>query len=291
MSARLRMTQVTGFCLAAGAFLALAAQAQRQTTPPPRAGSQSPTGDDHTQVARPVSVEVPAVNYYAQGKTKVEFSPTPLMPGARGQGRVQVSIEGSTSIKVQFTGLKDATRFGNEFLTYILWGSVPKGRTLKISELVLKGDHWETVATTALHTFAMMVTAEPYAVVTQPSSIVVLKGASATNDTIQTASAQIELLRDAYAPPGHSYEPLDTSSGYAPAFIQAMNARRIAKAFQAENYAPQEFEAAEDLYQYMIRKLIQEKKASKHLLRVANNVAEIFEKARIISVRRQQNGK
>jgi hypothetical protein len=291
MSTRLRMTQVTGFCLTAGAFLALAAQAQRQTTPP-RAGSQSPTGDDQTQVARPVSVEVPAVNYFAQGReTKVEFSPTPLMPGARGQGRVKVLTEGSTSVKVQFTGLKDATTFGNEFLTYILWGSIPKGRTLKISELALKGDRWEAVATTALHTFAMMVTAEPYAAVTQPSSIVVLKGASATNDTIQTASAQIELLGDAYAPPGHSYEPLDTSSGYAPAFIQAMNARRIAKAFHAENYAPQEFEAAEDHYQYMIRKVIQEKKASKHLLRVANNVAEIFEKARIISVRRQQNGK
>jgi hypothetical protein len=143
MSARLRMTQVTGFCLAAGAFLALAAQAQRQTTPPQRPGSQSPTGDDQTQVARPVSVEVPAVNYFAQGETKVEFSPTPLMPGARGQGRVKVSNEGSTSIKVQFTGLKDATTFGNEFLTYILWGSVPKGRTLKISELALKGDHWD----------------------------------------------------------------------------------------------------------------------------------------------------
>jgi len=288
MSARLRVISI---CLATGAFLLLAFQAQGQTRDP-RAGSESPTGDNQPQVARRVSVEVLAINYFAQGReAEVEFSPTPLMPSARGQGRVKVSAEGGASVKVQFTGLKDPTTFGNEFLTYILWGGVPKGRTLKIGELALKGDRWEAVATTALHTFAMIVTAEPYAAVTQPSSIVVLKGASATNGTTQTTSAQIELLGDAYAPTGHSYEPLDRSSGYAPAFIQAMNARRIAQAFHAENYAPQQFKAAEDQYQYIIRKLIQEKKASKHLLSAAYDVEAIFEKARFISVQTQQDGK
>ena len=69
-----------------------------------------------------------------------------------------------------------ATKFGNEFLTYILWASVPKDAPYKIGELTLKGDRRQVVATTALHTFAMLVTAEPYAAVTQPSNVVVLKG-------------------------------------------------------------------------------------------------------------------
>jgi len=284
MSARLRVISI---CLATGAFLLLAVQAQTQATEP-HAGSEAQAGDN----ARGAFVEVLATNYFAQGpEAEAEFAPTPVMPGASGRARVKVAAAGGASVKAQFTGLKDPTTFGNEFLTYVLWGAIPNGRTLKISELAFKGDHWEAVATTAMHTFAMVVTAEPYAAVTQPSSIVVLKGTPATNNAAQAASARFELLGDAYTPAGHSYEPLDRSSGYAPAFIQAMNARRIAQAFQAEKYAPQEFAAAEDHYQYMIHKLIQEKKASKHLLSTADSVEEIFDKARSISIQRQQNGK
>ena len=88
---------------------------------------------------------------------------------------------------MQFSGLESATKLGNHFLTYVLWGSVPQGQTLNIGDLTLTGDRGRVVATTVLRNFAMMVTAEPYAVVTQPSSIVILKGASPT-----TGSAKLE---------------------------------------------------------------------------------------------------
>jgi hypothetical protein len=292
MSSRSQAIRLIGSCVAAGVFLGLAAQPKTPTTPPPFADSQN-AGDNQKQVAgKPVSVEIPAVNYYARGgESNIELSPTPLMPSARGQGRVKALKQGDASVEVQFTGLTGTTKFGNEFLTYVLWGSVPQGRTLKIGELVLNGDRRQVVATTALHTFAMMVTAEPYAAVTQPSSLVILKGASPTSDTTQTASAHIELLAGAYAPPGYIYEPLDTSSGYAPELIQAMNARRIAKVLQAEKYAAQKFQAAEDLYQYMMGSAIQGKKPSKQLLGVAKAVAESYEEARAVSVRQQQNNK
>jgi hypothetical protein len=293
MSSCWQVTRLIGFCVVAGVFLGLAAQPKTHTTLPLLAGAQNTGGDNQKQVAgNPVSVEVPAINYYARGgESKIEFSPTPLMPSARGQGRVKVLKEGDASVEVQFTGLTGTTKFGNEFLTYMLWGSVPQGRTLKIGELAVKGDRGQVVATTALHTFAMMVTAEPYAAVTQPSRLVILNGASPAADTTQTAPAHIELLGDAYAPPGYNYEPLDTSSGYAPEIIQAMNARRIAKVLQTEKYAAQKFQAAEDLYQYMIGSAIQGKKESKQLLGAAKAVAESYEEARAISIRQQQNSK
>jgi hypothetical protein len=271
-----------GLCLAAGAFLGLAAQPQTQTPP----------DDNQKQVVRgPMSVEVPAVNYYAHGgESKIEFSPTPLMPSAGGQGRVKVGKQGETSVDVEFTGITDVTKFGNEFLTYVLWASVPQGQTRKIGELVLKGDHLQVVATTALHTFAMIVTAEPYAAVTQPSSVVILKAASPTDGTVET-TAHVDLLRDAYSPPGYNYEPLDTSSGYAPEIIQAMNSRRIAKALQADRYAFQEFEAAENSYKYMMALAIQVKKESKQLLATAKMVALSYDEARALAVTRQQSNK
>lgn len=271
--------------LVAAAILGVALPAQTQS--PSGSGSDNKVEDRRQDASNPASVEIPAVNYYANGReSKTEFSSTERMPGASGQAVVKMAKEGTVSIDAQFTGLDSTTKFGNEFLTYVLWASVPKGRTHKIGEITLKGGRGQVVATTALHTFAMLVTAEPYAAVTQPSSVVVLRGVSAGGDATQTA--QVELLKDGYAPPGYVYEAQDTSSGYPPQLLQAMNARRIAKALQAEKYAPQQFHSAEDLYQYMIGWAMKEKKPSKQLLQVAQAVAASYEDARAISIRQQK---
>ncbi|HXY52719.1 MAG TPA: hypothetical protein VEI01_24960 [Terriglobales bacterium] len=278
-----------GFCWAVGAFLGLAVRPQTPTTLPSLAGSQNTPSYNQKQVAeKPVTVEIPAINYYSRGgESKIEFSPTALMPSARGQGQVKILKDGSVSVEVRFSGLESATKFGNQFLTYVLWGSVPKGPTLNIGEVTLTGDGGRVFATTVLRTFAMMVTAEPYAVVTEPSSFVILKAGLPTSDTSQTGIAQVALLDNAYTPPGYNYEPLDTASGYAPELIQAINARRIAKALDAEKYAPVQFHQAEDLYHYLTGSAKLEKKPSKELLGVAKSVAQSYEKARAMSVRKQ----
>ena len=283
---RLDATRICIFCLTLiGPGFQLQAQA------PLSSRSDNAAGDNRKNVSSiPTYVEVPAVNYYERGQeTKIEFSSTDLTPGATGQARVKMAKEGSVSIDAQFIGLDSATKFGNEFLTYVLWASVPKGRTHKIGELILKGDRRQLVATTAFHTFAMVVTAEPYAAVTQPSSVVVLKGRSPGGNATQTVSTQVELLKDAYAPPSYDYEEQDTNSGYAPELLQAMNARRIAKVLQADKYAHQQFQSAEDLYKYMMGWAIQEKKPSKQLLQVAKAVAESYEEARAVTARQQKN--
>ena len=62
--------------------------------------------------------------------------------------------------------------------------------------------------------------------------------------------------------------------------IQAMNARRIAKVLQAEKYALQEFQSAENLYEYMIASAIQGKQISKQLLKIAQAVAQGYDETR-----------
>jgi hypothetical protein len=57
------------------------------------------------------------------------------------------------------------------------------------------------------------------------------------------------VLQDGYAPAVYSYEPIDTSSGYAPELVQARNARRIAKIVKADKYAAHSFHTAENLYE------------------------------------------
>jgi hypothetical protein len=254
----------------------------------PIASSEEAVDDRKPVGGKVVFVEIPVVNYFAQGgEGTTELSPTDLMPGATGQARVKILKEGSVSVKAEFTGVRSATKFGNEFLTYILWGSGPNGQTLKIGELSLEGDRGQVVATTVLRNFAMLVTAEPYAAVTQPSNKVIFEGGS-PSDMSQTTSAHISLMGDAYTLPGYNYQPLNTDSGYAPELIQAMNARRIAQVMQAQKYAPQQFENGENLYKYMMSSAIVGKAPSKDLLKNAKAVTETYEEARATSIRRQK---
>ena len=58
-------------------------------------------------------------------------------------------------------------------MTYVLWGITPEGRANNLGEVVLDGDHAKLLSTTDLQTFGLIVTAEPYFAVTQPSDVVV----------------------------------------------------------------------------------------------------------------------
>ena len=279
----LTVKQAVVACFVVAACVSLVARLQAQgngTAPNPGPKIQEPV---HQNGA---SIRVPLVNYYALGgAAKTEFEATALMPNTKGLAQVAITKEGSVSVKAQFSGLTGPTKFGNEYLTYILWAITPKGQPLKIGELSVTGDAARLVASTVLRTFGMLVTAEPYYAVTRPSNIVVLVGKS-MGET-QPPFAPCELLQDGYAPPGYRYELIDTSSGYAPELLQAMNARRIAKVAQAEKYAAQSFSSAENLYEYMVSWAIREKKISKKLLQVANTVTASYEDARALAMRQQ----
>jgi hypothetical protein len=123
-----------------------------------------------------VSRNVQAVNYrHRSGATKVDFAGTDLMPSANGQAKVE-SKRGSIEIDVEFGNLQRPTTFGNEYLTYILWAISPEGRAVNLGE-VLVGDTSRSKldVTTDLQAFALIVTAEPYYAVRQPSNLVVLE--------------------------------------------------------------------------------------------------------------------
>ena len=283
MPFRLTVKQAIVACLVVGTCVGLVARLRVQgngAASNPRSKIQEPV---HQNGA---SIRVPLVNYYALGgAAKTEFEATALMPNTKGMAQVAITKEGSVSVKAQFSGLTGPTKFGNEYLTYILWAITPKGQPLKIGELSVTGDAVRLVASTVLRTFGMLVTAEPYYAVTRPSNIVVLVGKS-MGET-QPPFASCELSHDGYAPPGYRYEPIDTSSGYAPELLQAMNARRIATVAQAEKYAAQSFSSAENLYEYMVSWAIRDKKMSKKLLQVANTVTASYEDARALAIRQQ----
>src|SRR5207342_2447698 len=138
-----------------------------------------------------------AINYrHRSGSTTIGFNGTALMPEARGEAKVE-SKQGYIEIEVEFDDLQSATRFGPEFLTYVMWAITPEGRATNLGEVILNGTKSKLNVTSELQAFGLIVTAEPYFAVSQPSDVVTMEN-TIRRDTvgkIEEVSAKYELLQ------------------------------------------------------------------------------------------------
>src|ERR1017187_10167810 len=187
-----------------------------------------------------VSRSVQAVNYqHRSGATKLDFAGTNLMPSANGQAEVN-SKRGAIEIEAEFGNLRNPTTFGSESLTYILWAISPEGRAVNLGEVLLGGNHRSKVkVTTDLQAFALIVTAEPYYAVRQPSNVVVLENLvrEDTKGTTEAVNAKYELMeRGGYIPTGYKFDPVVLNAKLPLEFFEARNALRIAQSEGAEQY-------------------------------------------------------
>ena len=189
----------------------------------------------HTPTFRVVvtSRTTQAVNYqHRSGATKLDFAGTDLMPSANGQAEVN-SKRGAIEIEAEFGDLRKPTTFGNEYLTYILWAISPEGRAVNLGEVLVGGNHRSKLkVTTDLQAFALIVTAEPYYAVRQPSNVVVLENVvrEDTKGTTEAVNAKYELMeRGGYIPTGYKFDPVVLNTKLPLEFFEARNALRIAQ--------------------------------------------------------------
>src|SRR5215469_2252635 len=139
-----------------------------------------------------------AVNYqYRSGlPTDIDFRGTVLLSNSKGHATVE-SKRGRTDIEAKFEKLTPPTPFGRQYLTYVLWAVSPEGAPHNLGEIVPNGgDSAHVHVTTDLQAFGLLVTAEPYSAVRQPSDVVVLEN-QVRPDTIgriQPITAKAELL-------------------------------------------------------------------------------------------------
>src|SRR5436190_14456730 len=138
-----------------------------------------------------------AVNYqHRNGSTTIDFKGTPLLPTARGEAKVE-SKQGYIEVEVEFDDLQSATRFGPEYLTYVMWAITPEGRATNMGEVILNGTKSKLDVTTELQAFGLIVTAEPYYAVSQPSDVVVMENSirADTRGKVEEIDAKYQLLQ------------------------------------------------------------------------------------------------
>ena len=233
-----------------------------------------------------------AVNYrHRGGATKVDFAGTALQPKAYGEAKVETK-KGYTEIEVEFDDLEPATKFGPEFLTYVLWAVSPEGRASNLGEILLvRTSDGKLNVTTELQAFGMIVTAEPYFAVTQPSDVVVMENIIRpdTRGKVDEIVAKYELLqRGEYTLNVHPskvaavrYDPKITLP-----FLEARNAIQIARWAGADQHASDTFRKAEGLLRQ--GESFQSQDEKKTAVQMAREATQTAEDARIIARKRQE---
>jgi outer membrane protein OmpA-like peptidoglycan-associated protein len=273
--------------LVMGSILSLSAIAQtiqQQSVIPAPAGSTAFSGVNE------VSRTVQAVNYqHHSGSTSVDFAGTALLPSAYGNAKVR-SKSGTMEVEAEFRNLQNPRVFGNEYLTYVLWAISPDGRAANLGEVLIgDNDRSKLKATANLQAFALIVTAEPYYAVHQPSNVVVLENVvrADTKGTTEAVNAKYELMeRGGYIPTGYKFDPVVLDAKLPLEFLEARNAIRIAKSEGAETYAGESYQHAVQLMNTADGYATEHHSQKKQLIATSRETVQTAEDARSIAVKK-----
>ena len=240
-----------------------------------------------------ISRSVQAVNYqHRSGSSKLDFAGTDLMPSANGVAEIN-SKRGSIAIEAEFGNLQKPTTFGNEYLTYVLWAISPEGRAVNLGEVLVGGNHRSKLnVTTDLQAFALIVTAEPYYAVRQPSNVVILENVvrEETKGTTEAVNAKYELMeRGGYIPTGYKFDPVILNAKLPLEFFEARNAVRIAQSEEAEQYAPDSYQHAVQLMNKADGEATDKHIDKKPLIATSREAVQTAEDARAIAVKKMED--
>jgi outer membrane protein OmpA-like peptidoglycan-associated protein len=278
-------------CKAVCSIFACAAAALGQQPNPVQQGVHvDTTGQAPVYRVTVVARSTKAINYqHRSGPTIVDFRGTALMPEARGGATVN-SKQGRIEIKLHVEKLTGANQFGPEYLTYVLWAITPEGRPKNLGEVLLGGSSSRMAVTTDLQTFGLIVTAEPYFAVTQPSDVVVMENvvSEQTSGTIEPIDVHYELLqRGQYVltAPATERQPYPMDRKVPLELYEARNAVRIARWTGARQYAAESLHKAEISLQNAEDELLG-KVGKKTVAQNSRDAAQMAEDARLIAVRR-----
>ena len=252
--------------------------------------AQTQPGDMPTPVFKVnvVAHSTKAINYrHRSGSTEIDFTGTASMPKAAGHAKVE-SRQGAISIDASFRNIGPASQFGAEYLTYVLWAVSPEGRPKNLGEILLDGGKSSLKVTTDLQVFGLIVTAEPYFSVTQPSDVIIMEN-EVRPDTlgkIEVIDAKYELLQRGQYQKLANVLKLTPDPKVPVEIYEARNAVEIAQSSGADKYAGESFQKARAALEQAENYL--KRKQRKPAIMIAREAAQTAEDARVIAVKREE---
>ena len=245
----------------------------------------TPTSAAAAPVANAVSHTTKAMHYRPGANTKLPFQTTELMTGAVGEAKIEAK-KTTITVDAKIQGIDEATKFGLEYLTYVLWAVSPEGRADNLGELVIKKGTAELKTSTDMQTFGLIVTAEPYFAVTQPGNMVIMEGAVPDGEVI---GAKFELVgKGTYSSTNEHISNaifgIDRSTPME--LFEARNAIRIAHIAAADKYATSILAKA-DKQLAQAEETYRSKQGKTAVDSAARETSQTAEEARIMAVKQK----
>ena len=250
------------------------------------AGQTQPEAPPANRVDKPVK----AIGYrIGAGATRIALIATGAASQAHGEAKVEAKT-GATYIEAAVNGLEQPTRFGAEFLTYVLWAVSPEGSTYNLGEIRIgAAGEGKLKTSTQLQAFSLFVTAEPYFSVRQPSEVLVLE-----NEIAKNTKGEVFLVHEYKLMARAQYQrlgnPLALSLDlkHVPLeMYEARNAAEIARSRGADRYAADIFAKAEESLKKAEAALAR-KAGNQVIVSAARQAVQFDEDARALAAQRQE---
>ncbi len=188
--------------------------------------------------AASTEVTLQVVRFPEKRDVELTLLPTRRISRARMKAKVKFE-EGQSRIELSYDEMKPAVLFAGDVTCYVLWAVNRDGGVENLGELWVRPgrDKDSLKFSTGLRTFALMVTAEPYYQVAQPSELII-----SWNDASRDLQAPAQALgfSDFAATPEHGLESLEAViyDGKASLdLLQAQKVHEIAGRLGAEEHA------------------------------------------------------
>ena len=229
-----------------------------------------------------------AMHYRQSGTVQVDFQGTELMSSASGEAKVE-GKKTNLEIDAKCQGLEDSSKFGLEYLTYVLWAVSPQGRAVNLGELAVEHGKGHLKTFTDMQTFGMIVTAEPYSAVSQPGNTVVLENVVLAGAAGEDITAKYELLgTGTYSSVNtHIQDAIFGIDSKTPReLFEARNAVRIAHIAGADKYAPAIVAKADDQLR-QAESAYRGKQDKRSIDAAAREAAQTAEESRVMAVKQK----
>jgi len=197
---------------------------------------------DVSVVSEDVEGRLEGFSFQEGPESELDFHGTAIALAAYGDGEVEFQ-NGRARVDVSVRKLPDPWTLG-PFSTYVLWAVTADGRANNLGSLEVRDGRGSLEATTSLSQFALIVSAEPHFAVTAPSKYLVMRS---IGRRIKGQSVMIPGLTERIDYAGLAALPFDPNARIPLNLLQARYALNIARGAQADKFAADEFDQAEQL--------------------------------------------
>jgi outer membrane protein OmpA-like peptidoglycan-associated protein len=183
-------------------------------------------------------VSLSTVQFPEKETVEVGFAATSHAPKAEIKADVEAR-EAQTTVEMSFKKMRPAVLFAGDVTSFVVWAVTRDGKFENLGELWVREENGSASYSTGLKEFAMLITAEPHAMVDEPSELLVFFS-QAPEKPKGGRVTPVQFARFAPAPKYgvESIANINYTGDTPLDLLQAQKAYELAQRASAEKYAP-----------------------------------------------------